>query len=147
MVGKGDQMNILHYHQDGANRNAQAVLAMLQYRIGDGIESSYKDGRYRAEIEIARWSNCREQGYMAYFCNESGETLNIAWYEHRNSDDICAIKWEQSAFPNPVTIATIKPGVFPTKHDYSYSVAYNEAYQMAQWIYEQFVIHWDQIKH
>jgi hypothetical protein len=135
-------MNILHYHADGANRNAQAVLAMLQYRIGDGIEASYKDGRYRAEIEIARWSNGREQGYIAYLQNEADKTLNIAWYEHRNSDKICALAWEQTAFPNPITIETMDRSTFKNKWDVAKTVSYNEAYEMATWIYEAFDLHW-----
>jgi len=117
-------------------------LAMLQYRIGDGIEGSYKDGQYKAEIELARWSNCREQGYIAYLRNEIGKTLNIAWYEHRNSDQICALAWEQPAFPNPITIETIDKKVFQSKWDISKTVSYNKAYKMAQWIYDQFVQHW-----
>lgn len=136
-------MNILHYHQDGANRNAQAVLALLQYCLGDGIESSYKDGRYQAEIEIARWSNGREQGYIAYLRNDAGSTLNIAWYEHRNSDDICSLAWEQTPHPNPITINTIRPDVFVSKDDYTHSVSYDQAYEMARWIYGQFVQHWN----
>lgn len=76
---------------DGANYQAQAVLAMVRYGLGDGIESSWDSDlkRYRAEPEVARFDNCREQGYVIYMRDRAfKEQINIAFYEHRNSDQI-----------------------------------------------------------
>jgi len=52
------------YLDDGANYQAKAVLAYLQKY--EGIEDSWDEAfyRYRAQPLVARWENCREQGYI-----------------------------------------------------------------------------------
>ena len=52
------------YMDDGANCQAKAVLAYLSHN--DGIEESWdtEQKRYTAEPKVARWENCREQGYV-----------------------------------------------------------------------------------
>lgn len=136
-----------NYHNDGANRQAQAVLAFVQYLIGDGIEASWDDEwkRYTADIEVARWENCREQGYILYLNapQYSSNQLNIAFFEHRNSDSICAIKWHQWGI-NSLTINTADFGdeCYSDKYDTSYDVRYGEAYKMATWIVKEFTTHW-----
>lgn len=78
-------------NHDGANFQAQAVLAMVRHNLGDGIEKSWDDKfhRYSAEPMVHRFDNCREQGYVIYMRgpNYRGQ-INIAFYEHRNSDSI-----------------------------------------------------------
>ena len=68
------------YLKDGANRQARATLMFLQ---GDAkIEESWNTerGTYDAEIKVARWENCREQGYIVSLRNENREQLNIAFF-------------------------------------------------------------------
>ena len=57
-------MSNLFINQDGANEQAQAVLAYLRGR--SGIDASYNSTRgcHDAEPELNRWHNCREQGYV-----------------------------------------------------------------------------------
>lgn len=130
------------YLKDGANNQARAVLSMLQ---GFNIEESWDDQfhRYKAEPMVSRWQNCREQGYVLSLVAPAG-TLQIAWFEHRNSDDICAIKWEQSSFPNSPTIETADFGgaCYKDKYDVSHSVGYGEIVKMADWIGEQLTAYW-----
>lgn len=139
--------SLTHYHSDGANRQAQAVLAFVQYLIGDGIEESWSDEwkRYEADIEVARWENCREQGYiLSLRAPQYGrDQLNIAFFEHRNSDNICAIKWHQWGL-NTLTIDTADFGdeCYSDKYDTSFDVGYGEAFKMAEWIVDQFTTHW-----
>ena len=140
-------MNLENYMDDGANPQAQATLAFLRHF---NIEQSWDSDRkhYRAEIKVARWENCREQGYVLSLkhtdANPVGEAkqLNIAFFEHRNSDSICAIKWEQWTWNSP-TIDTAEFGdVYKTKFDVSHSVGYGQAVEMAEWVKEQFTAFW-----
>lgn len=76
---------------DGANFQARAVLEMVRYHLGDGIESSWDAElrRYVAEPKFTRFDNCREQGYVIYMRDRNlNNQINIAFYEHRNSDSI-----------------------------------------------------------
>lgn len=137
--------NVLHYHADGANRQAQAVLAMFQYFLCDGIEDSWDDEwkSYRAEIEVARWENCREQGYTLMMRAPwmSSNRLNISFYEHRNYDGICAIRWEGNTLNSP-TIDTLPEGAFESKWDSAYEVKYGEVTKMAKWLVKEFTNYW-----
>ncbi len=136
--------NVLHYHSDGANRQVQAVLAFFQYRLCGGIEDSWNTEwkQYDAEIEVARWENCREQGYVLMLHSKNRrEQLNIVFFEHRNSDNICAVKWQQRTMNSP-TIDTIAEGAYTNKWDTSFDVPYGEAMEMANWLLEQFETFW-----
>lgn len=129
------------YLKDGANHQARAVLCFLQ---GFSIEESWNKEfhKYDAEPSVARWENCREQGYVISLRAKS-RTLNIAFFEHRNSDSICAIKWEQMTINAP-TIDTADFGgkVYTDKHDVSHSVGYGEIAKMSDWIGEQLSGFW-----
>lgn len=131
-----------NYLQDGANYQARAVLMFLQNF--SNIEESWNDERkkYDAEILVARWENCREQGYVVSLVNKKREQLNIAFFEHRNSDSICAVKWQQESM-NALTIDNAKFGnVYKDKFDTSHSVGHGRVYEMSEWIIEQFREHW-----
>ncbi len=130
------------YLQDGANYQARAVLAYLEH---DGIEESWNDEhkQYDAKPEIARWENCREQGYIVSMRSKTGhKQINIAFFEHRNSDSICAIEWEQASI-NSLTIDTAKfQGVYKNKYDVSHSENYGECLKMATWIWDRLIHFW-----
>jgi hypothetical protein len=117
---------------DGANWQAQAVAA---YVVGNtGIETDYPASVY--EPEIARWHNCREQGYVISF-SVASKQLNIAFFEHRNSDSICAVMWEQRTI-NPPNIDSAQFGdIYKDKYDTSYSTGYGEVVKMGGWICER----------
>ena len=131
-----------NYLEDGANYQARATLMFLQRH--DGIKESWNSEykRYDAEIQIARWENCREQGYVVSLRNKKREQINIAFFEHRNSDNICAIKWNQESI-NTLTIDNAEFGdVYKDKYDTSHSVNYGRAYEMAEWIRQELKQHW-----
>lgn len=138
---------IHEYFNDGANYQAQAVLAALKGKIGDGIESSWNKefSKYDAEVTVSRWENGREQGYVSTLRSKNfSRQLNIAWFEHRNSDPICAIRWEQVTMNSP-TIDTAKFGdVYKDKWDTSHAVSYGKFSEMAEWISDQFENFWDE---
>lgn len=131
-----------NYLQDGANHQARATLMFLQ--ANSNIEQSWNSEfrRYDAEINVARWENCREQGYVVSLVNKNSEQINIAFFEHRNSDAICAVKWKQLSI-NSLTIANADFGdIYKDKYDVSHSVGYGKAKEMAEWIIEELTSHW-----
>lgn len=126
----------------GPKAAANAVLAYLEHH--DGVESSWNETTkaYDARLTIADWHNCREQGYVISSIHPEKTQLNIIVFEHRNSDSICMVKWNQSTL-NPPTIDTAEFGdVYQTKYDVSESFAYNQPYEAAQWIHEEFEAFW-----
>jgi len=118
-------MLLYNYLKDGANYNARAVMCLLQGRLDPDIHD---------KVNIARWENFREQGYVIYVSNGK-EQINIAFFEHRNSDEICAVKWIQDITMNSPTIDTAKFGdVYKDQYDTTYEVDSDGAYQMCQWV-------------
>ncbi len=68
--------------------------------------------------------------------------INIAFFEHRNSDSICAIKWEQSTINSP-TIDTMQTDeIYKDKWDISKTVDYGEVSEMANWIEKELIKFW-----
>ena len=120
---------------DGAGAQARAVLAYLSDY--SGIEESWNGMRCTDEPSIARWHNGREQGYVVSLTCAKRQ-LNIAFFEHRNSDDICAVKWEQTTL-NPPTIDTLPQDVpySESKWNVSHTVPHGAAEQMAKWIFDE----------
>ena len=123
---------------------AKAVLLFLQ--CNDGIKPSWcdKQKKYLANPKIARWENGREQGYIislrSLLCPRQ---LNIAFFEHRNSDSIEAIKWEQYS-DTPITIDTAIFGdVYKNKYDTSFSVNWGDVLGMSQWITNELEEFWE----
>lgn len=136
-------MQIKNYMNDGANFQAQCVLAYLR---GFTIEKSWdKDNKYyQAEINVSRWENCREQGYVFMMHNKKRKQLNIAVFEHRNSDSICAIKWIQNTINAPtIENANFNGECYRDKWDVSREVNYMDILEIGDWIKIQFESHWE----
>lgn len=132
------QVNLREYLQDGANEQAQAVLALVKY-----LWSEDNDEHIDTEARVGRWENCREQGYVISIKGGIGlEQVNIAFFEHRNSDVICAIKWHQSTINTP-TIDVAENIDFngevyqEDKYDVSRSVGFGKVKEMAEWIVDE----------
>lgn len=129
-----------HYMQDGANRQARAVLAMLQDFT---IEESWDDkaGEYDAAFTVNRWHNCREQGYVIQMRpsrHDFGGQYNIAFYEHRVADSICAICWKQAG-----EISSFESADFGEKYQDGekfpeIEFGYGEIMRMVRWIEKRF---------
>ena len=138
--------NVLHYHDDGANRQTQATLAMFQALLCDGIEESWSKefSRYEADIQVARWENCREQGYVLMLRNKNfSKQLNIAIFEHRNTDSICAIKWHELTMNSPtIATANFNDEVYSDKYDTTFDVPFGQASTMGSWLVEEFTDFW-----
>ena len=141
---RGTHMANLFQNPDGANGQARAVLAYLS--MHDGIEQSWSAEwkRYLAEPQVDRWHNCREQGYVVTLKSEDySRQINIVFFEHRNSDEICAVEWE-GRYLNPPTINDI-----PKTHPYctdkfavSHHESWGDAQKMAEWIFIRLTDFW-----
>lgn len=141
--------NLENYMNDGANAQAQAVLCALKCLIGGGIEESWDSerGRYLAEVKVARWENCREQGYVVMLTAEDySKQLNIAFFEHRNSDSIHAVKWQQITTNSPTIENMDCPEYLKNKFDTSYCVDFGCFLEIARWIKNQLVSFWEDTK-
>jgi hypothetical protein len=135
-------INLRDYLQDGAGYQSRAVLAYLQIMT---IEESWsaENRSYEATVQVARWENCREQGYIVSLRSKDfSRQLNIAFFEHRNSDSICAVRWEQVS-GNTITLETAVFGeVYKDKWDVSHSVGYGEVDEMSTWIVGELTQFW-----
>lgn len=85
-------IQIENYMNDGANWQAQAVLAYLRVTKNNAINKTWNEKfhKYDAEVCVGRYENCREQGYI-FSVLYNGEQRNYAVYEHRNSDQLCVV--------------------------------------------------------
>lgn len=140
-------MNNLFINPDGANAQAQAVLAYIRMYVGLENSWSREESRYLAEPEVNRWHNGREQGYVVTLRSSNYKrNIHIAFYEHRNSDSIHAVKFELSGLINPPTINDIPEDhpFYNSKWDTNHSVSVGKAMEMADWIYEELNNWWEE---
>ena len=137
-------MNLRNYLSDGASAQTKAVLALFQnFEILESYDTKFN--KYLADIKVSRWENCREQGYIfSLLSKDFSKQLNITIFEHRNSDNLCAVKWEQKSI-NSITIDTAQFGdVYKNKYDVSHQVKYGEILKMVEWIEQQFNEFWNE---
>lgn len=127
-----------NYLQDGADAQAKAVLAYVQYMYNEIVSETWNETfhSYDATPYVSVWFNGRERGYIVYLANTNyTKQINIIFFEHRNSDNICAVAWEQVSYGSPITIDTAKFGEkYSGKGDVDYVVGPGQAYEMAEWI-------------
>lgn len=82
-------IDVRDYLNDGANYKAQAILAIIRgYRdeIAEAAETPNE-----VMVNVGRFENCREQGYVFMLWYKYRFIKNYAVYEHRNSDQICVL--------------------------------------------------------
>ena len=74
-------MDIQNYMNDGANYQAQAVLAFVRRQNDTILNYSWNDEfkSYEDRLNVGRWENCREQGYVISMNTRNGNQLNIAF--------------------------------------------------------------------
>jgi len=142
-------MNLRNYLSDGASAQTKAVLALFQnfeiHPSGREVKLFKYKSPTTTDIKVGRWENGREQGYIfSLLSKDFSKQLNITIFEHRNSDNLCAVKWEQKSI-NSITIDTAQFGdVYKTKYDVSHQVKYGEILKMVEWIEQQFNEFWNE---
>jgi len=70
----------------GMNKQAAAFLRILAAQTFDAPGAMW--------IRTLPYCNCREMGFVLSVRKPKGKSVNIAFYEHRNSDSFCALRWE-----------------------------------------------------
>jgi len=134
--------------RDGADPQAVAVLAMIPY-FASGVDASYVGGsnyHYDAEPRTHRWMNGREQGYVISMIAPSDNLpqINIAFFEHRNSDEIHAVVFKAKTYHNAPTLDDI-PQDHPyhnNKYGTQHKVGTGQVMEMAEWIIDQLDDFW-----
>lgn len=123
--------------------NAQAKAVRCYLEGYDGLDVSWIDGRYSAELSIAEWHNGRERGYIIS-CHHPAvdRQINIAFFEHRNMSSIHAISFETKPLVAP-TLADVPDDKYKDKWDTDHSVDYGHAGQMAKWIMDELEEWWE----
>lgn len=133
--------------EDKINKQVKAVLA---YLMGTDLSFSWDDNEKeeKCNAEVFLWLNGRERGYCISFREKYsyGECLNIAFFEHRNSDNICILRWESDrGFFNH---ATEEADIFEKayggggKYDVYKSFKYGEAAKAAEFIMKEAELWW-----
>lgn len=132
------------------NHQSTAVLAYVRHIIGDGIESSWDDGRkdYRAEPLVNEWYNGREREYVIHMRDASmglgNNQINIAFYEHRSSDSIAVLVFEAFTFNPPILLDVPKDHPFQESSSAgSKFFSYGHAEEAAQFIVDTLTEFWD----
>jgi len=94
--------NIENYMHDGANWQAQSVLAYLRAMKENAIDDTWNKEfhKYDASVEVGRYENFREQGYI-FSVRYKGKQRNYCVYEHRNSDDLCVVVFDGVTINTP----------------------------------------------
>jgi hypothetical protein len=92
-------IDVKNYLNDGANYKAQAVLAIIRgYRDEIAEVANHHES---VMVNVGRFENCREQGYVFSLWYEYKFIKHYAVYEHRNSDNICVLINDQYTTNTP----------------------------------------------
>lgn len=131
-------VNFAHYGDDGADHSSRAVLALAQF-LCCYLENVDQNTH---SVNVGRWCNGREQGYVVrvrpyVFDCDKPEQLNIAWFEHRNTDAICTLVWKQRTINTPTIHDADFGNLYKDKWDITESFRYNEHYKAAEFIASQ----------
>lgn len=96
-------MKLEHFMNDGADVQSQIVAVLLRESAGHILDASWNPDyhHYNATLDIGRLENCREQGYVVSMRLGGHGQYNIAFFEHRNSDEICLLKNDMVTINTP----------------------------------------------
>lgn len=129
-------ITIRNYMNDGANWQAQCVLAYLRRMQETVTDCAWNEQRKKsdAEIQVGRFENCREQGYVFSLWYNYKQVVHYAVYEHRNSDSLIVWKF------NGNFINTPRPDDFmvnKSKYDYTKSFNEGEIIKCGDWLIDE----------
>lgn len=131
-------MRLEHYLCDGANWQAVGVMAYLRNRAMEDVLNDElrkwenKIGKWF--IEIGRFENFREQGYIVSFSNmKLLKQINYCFYEHRNSDELCVVRFESDYTINTPTNQMVFD-VMKDKYDTTKEFCCGEILNCGRWI-------------
>ena len=98
------------------NMNAQAYALMHFLSTQEPHTARYQDGKYQINIRCVPYMNCRERGFVLEIRQTYGdEPVCLAFFEHRNSDALCCIRWQSAQYQHCYTASDIPDSVYPDK--------------------------------
>lgn len=129
-------INIENYMHDGANWQAQSVLAYMRVIKNNAIDKTWNKEfhKYDASVEVGRYENCREQGYIISVLY-NGNQRNYCVYEHRNSDDLCVVVFDAVTINTP-TNDIVFEAMKDSKWNYTKAFGYGEIVSCGDYIIE-----------
>jgi hypothetical protein len=131
-------INIEHYMTDGANWQAQCVLAYLRSIGNSWVENfTWNKEKHRAEgeLRVGRCENCREQGYIFTLTYGAKQLVHFWVYEHRNSDNLIVLISEGFNLNTPsVDFMWKDKGENASKYDYDKEFPYGDIVRCGRWI-------------
>ena len=126
------------------NPQAMAVGQFLAGMIPDFADYDDVLHRYQVEFETKPWYNGRERGIVITMRPNwpMGPCLHIAFFEHRNTDSICTLKWETDSgyWNHPLEDREIFEKAYQSgdKYDVAASFEYGSVGECSQWIFNEF---------
>lgn len=129
-------MQIEYYMEDGANWQAQCVLAYLRSIGNSRVENltwNKENRRAEGELRVGRCENCREQGYIFTLIYGVKQLVHFWVYEHRNSDALCVVEFE-GLFMNTPTINDIP---MKDKYDTTKDFSRGDVVKCGEWIIDR----------
>lgn len=126
-------MDIKTYFDDGANWQAQAVLAYVRAYSSWALDGTWDDEakKYMATLDVGRFENCREQGYI-FSVRYKTSQMNYAVYEHRNSDQICVVRFVGNTINTPTSEMVFEN--MKDKYDATISFGYGGIVECGEWL-------------
>jgi len=121
-----------------------AVMQLLAQRGPAFANYNKKYGDYRVYFETKPWYNGRERGLVITMGPRliGGPYLHIAVFEHRNSDQLCTLRWEteHNYWNHPLEDPEIFEKAYhgKTKYDTAASFGCGEIGKCADWVYGEF---------
>ena len=115
----------------GRNRH---IYTLLNYMARETVE--FPEGKH-GFISTDPFLNCREQGFVISVMVGS-QTLHLAFFEHRNSDELCALKWKGGGhIAGGWRPGDIPEGVFPDKWTHAATWPYMSIVDATEWAMRQ----------
>ena len=130
-------IDINSYLNDGANCQAQAVLAMLRARVFEPLDKVYvpEKNTYLAEVEVYRYDEGRENGYVFTLRPKVYPKIwqhNFAVFEACCSDNIFVVENEEFYMDNPTWDEVRKE--CPSKFDATKKFGYGHIMECVSYI-------------
>lgn len=114
----------------GMNSQAEAFGHFLNL-----CEEGLEDGRV---ITKRPYFNCRERGFVVSVYGAISRTAkHFAWFEHRNSDQLCCVAWEgevSGKHGDFFTVEDIPDSAYPTKWDVTKTFGWGDFGDAAVWL-------------
>ena len=125
---------------DGADWQAKAVLAFLQAHYETILGCTYIGNfQYNAMLRANRYDNIsdREHGYVVSAIYKWKKQKTIAFYEHRNVDNIFVIHRDGYIGLDTPTSEWLGKG-YPTKYDKDKEFKYGQIVECGNYIMQEF---------